>query len=429
MNGKSFRSFLILWSGDFIASIASGLTAFALGVYVYDHTNSATSVALVTLFAFLPTVLLNPVAGVLADRYDRRLMMILGDGLSVLGLAYVLYWIASGTFSLLHICLGVGINAIFVALLEPSYKATITDLLTEEEFAKASGLVQLAGASKYLLSPLLCGFLLTFMSINMILLIDISTLFVTIPATLFIKKGLIKKEREKQSFKEDFIAGWKAITEHQGVLFIIILLSIATFYIGFIQTLFTPMMLSLTDSQTLGTIESLSAVGMLVSSMIIGMVKVTRKYVQMLVLGLAFAGVFIILIGMTPNLWLIGLGGFLFFAALPFINTSADVLIRSSIPEEKQGRAWGLIGILSQLGYLVAYALAGPLADYIFNPLLTANGILATSIGKIIGTGETRGIGLLLIVSGILIILLSTVVKNIKAIQSMEEKINENATV
>ncbi|MDR1794807.1 MAG: MFS transporter [Erysipelotrichaceae bacterium] len=124
MNGKSFRSFLILWSGDFIASIASGLTAFALGVYVYDHTSSATSVALVTLFAFLPTVLLNPVAGVLADRYDRRLMMILGDGLSVLGLAYVLYWIASGTFSLLHICLGVGINAIFVALLEPSYKAT-----------------------------------------------------------------------------------------------------------------------------------------------------------------------------------------------------------------------------------------------------------------------------------------------------------------
>jgi DHA3 family macrolide efflux protein-like MFS transporter len=79
---------------------------------------------------------------------------------------------------------------------------------------------------------------------------------------------------------------------------------------------------------------------------------------------------------------LIAGAAFLFFAALPFINTSADVLIRKNIPNEAQGRAWGIIGILSQIGYVVAYALAGVLTDHIFNPLLRHGGILASTVGR-----------------------------------------------
>ena len=420
MNGKSFQKFLILWSGDFIASVCSGLTAFALGVYVFEQTGSATSVALVTLCAFLPTVLLNPIAGVLADRYDRRLMMVLGDGLSVLGLAYVLFSIASGAPGVWRICLGVGVNAVFVALLEPSYKATITDLLTSEQFAKASGLVQLAGSAKYLLSPLIAGLLLAVTKVETILIIDISTLAVTIPVTLFIRKGIAKTERKKQSFFKDFADGWRAITANRGVLLVIVIISIATFYIGFIQTLFTPMMLSLADAKTLGAIESISACGMLVSSLVIGTVTVTKKYVKQLVIGLALAGLFIAFIGVTPNIYLIGLGGFLFFAALPFVNTSADVLVRRNIPEEKQGRAWGLIGILSQFGFVVAYAVAGPLADYVFKPLLVEGGALTSTVGRVIGVGESRGIGLLLILSGLLVALLAVCMRKVKSINRLE---------
>lgn len=91
---------------------------------------------------------------------------------------------------------------------------------------------------------------------------------------------------------------------------------------------------------------------MLVSSLLLGVLTVTRKYVRQLVIGPVFAGIFIALLGFTTNIFVITLSGFLFFAALPFVNTSADVLTRSNIPDEKQGRAWGLIGILSQLGFL-----------------------------------------------------------------------------
>lgn len=84
------KKFLLIWSGELISSIGIGMTAFALSVYVYQTTGSAAYVSLITLLAYLPTMLLSPLGGVLADRYDRRLLMIIGDLFSGLGLAYVL---------------------------------------------------------------------------------------------------------------------------------------------------------------------------------------------------------------------------------------------------------------------------------------------------------------------------------------------------
>lgn len=75
-------------------------------------------------------------------------------------------------------------------------------------------------------------------------------------------------------------------------------------------------------------------------------------------------------------------------ASLPFVNMSADVLVRNNIPKEKQGRVWGIIGILSQLGFIVSYSLAGFLADRVFNPLLVEGGALASTVGSYIGVGR-----------------------------------------
>ena len=422
--GKSFGKFIVLWIGDFYANIASGLTAFALGIYVFEMTGTATSVALTTLFAFLPALLLNPLAGVLADRFDRRLMMIIGDGCSALGLMYILICMLMGDISIWQIYLGVGFNSIFIALLEPSFKATITDLLTKEQFAKASGLVQIASSSKFLLSPFIAGFLLTVTDIRTILIIDITTILITVPIAALIKTWLgsakAKGEKVEQGFMKDFAEGWRTLSANKGLLWMILLISLMTFYVGFLQTLYTPMMLTITDAKTLGIVESLSAVGMLVSSILIGTLTLTRKYVKQLVAGLASAGIFIALLGATANVVVIGICGFLFFAVLPFINTSADVLTRANIPDEKQGRAWGLIGVLSQFGFLVAYAVSGVLADNVFNPLLAENGALASTVGRVIGVGDGRGIGLLLIVSGALLIVSALFMGKIKSIRALE---------
>ena len=122
---SNYKKFLFLWSGQLISAVGSGLTGFGLGVYVFQKTGSAASMALVSLLAFLPTLLLSAPAGVLADRYDRRLLMIAGDGLSALGLVYILICMMRGGAEMYQICLGVFISSVFSSLLEPSYMPSV----------------------------------------------------------------------------------------------------------------------------------------------------------------------------------------------------------------------------------------------------------------------------------------------------------------
>lgn len=199
---SNFKRFLLLWTGELVSGIGGGLTSFGLGVYVFGQTGSAADMALVTLLAFLPTLLLSVPAGVLADRYDRRLLMMIGDGCSAAGLLFILFCMLNGGASLTQICIGVTISSVFSSLLDPSYRATITDLLDAEEYSRASGMVSLAGSARYLVSPILAGALLTVSDIRLLLIMDICTFFLTVICTGVVRKGLAAKAAEE---KEPFL--------------------------------------------------------------------------------------------------------------------------------------------------------------------------------------------------------------------------------
>ena len=411
------KKFLMIWSGELISSIGSGMTAFALSVYVYQTTGSATYVSLITLLAYLPTVLLSPLGGVLADRYDRRLLMIIGDLFSGLGLAYVLWNIQAGSDSMLPICIGVTFNAVFVALLEPSFRATITELLTEEEYARASGMVQIAGNAKFLISPALAGILLAVADIRLILLIDIGTFLITVTTVAIVRKSVGKAVKSKrQSIGREMRLGFAEINKSKGIRTLIILMSFVCFFVGFLQTLTSPMVLAVSNAETVGIMESLCAVGMLLGSVFIGILGIKKNFSTVLCVAGILSGIFIALTGVNKSIFVTGAGIFLFFLALPFMNTSADVLIRKNIPNELQGRVWGIISLLSQTGTVLAYALSGVLADFVFEPLLADNGILADSIGALIG----RGIGFMLILSGICIIPAAFAIGRSRSIRSLQ---------
>ncbi|MBT9775122.1 MFS transporter [Clostridium sp. MCC353] len=418
---KSFGTFMLLWAGDFISAIGSGLTSFGLGVYIFQQTGRVSLTALVTLLAFLPSLLLGPIAGVLADRYDRRLLMVLGDGLSAVGLLFILVSLMHGEARLWQICAGVAISSVFASLLEPAYKATITDLLKPEQYSKASGLVQIAGSAKYLISPILAGYLLTISDIRLLLFLDICTFFVTAASTLVVKKGLQSKEMEKDlSFSAGLKDGFEALAGKKGLLTLALMGALITFCLGIIQTLASPMVLSFSDSATLGTLMTVITMGMLVSSAVLGGITIKKGYAGILSLSLFGAGIFMVLFGLRENVVFIGAAGFLFFAMLPFANASLDYLIRTNIENRLQGRAWGLIGLISQLGYAAAYAVSGLLADYVFTPLLLDGGALSENAGKILGTGPGRGIGLFIILAGMMLCLTSGVLYSMKSIRNLE---------
>lgn len=396
------RKFILLWLGELISGIGSGMTAFALSIYVFDMTGSAGYVSAIVLAAFLPTILLSPLGGVLADRYDRRLLMIIGDLFSGLGLVYILWNIHMGINSMLPIMIGVTFNGMFVALLEPSFKATVTDLLSKDDYTKANGMVQIAANSRYLVSPILAGILLTISDIRLILILDICTFFLTVLTISLVRNSIAKSlKKEKEGIWIELREGFAVLKSYIGVRTLVILMSLVCFFIGFVQTLTVPMILAVSNAKTLGILESSCAVGMLAGSVIIGIFGLKNRYVRCLSLAGMSASIFMAMTGISADLYITGTGMFLFFASLSFINASADVLVRNNVENKLQGRVWGIISLLSQAGTAVAYAVSGLMADYIFEPLLVKDGFLENSVGRIIGTGQGRGLGLMLIISGV----------------------------
>ena len=416
MNKKSnYPKFLLLWSGDLISQIGGGLTSFGLGVYIFNRTGSAAQMALVTLLGFLPTLLLSVPAGVLADMFDRRLLMMIGDGCSALGILYILITMMTGEASLWQICLGVFISSVFSSLLEPSYRATVTDMLSEEEYTKANGLTSLSGSARYLVSPLIAGLLLGAFDIKLLLIIDICTFFITLSTTAFVKKSIGNRKIEK---KEGFLAilleGWKGVYSRKGVLLLIMVSALISMFIGVIQILSEPLLLSFTDSKTLGISETVCALGMLVTALITGIVGIRKHHSVILSVSLVLAGLFMVGFSLEENVTLVCFFGFLFFAMLPFANSCLDYLARTNIPNELQGRVWGFIGFISQLGYIPAYAFSGVLAD---------------SLGKINNIGVGRGSAKVIAISGILLIAVSSLILFSKKIRNLENGSELNVSI
>ncbi|MFG0212336.1 MFS transporter [Brevibacillus porteri] len=420
---KAFRRFLIIWSGQLLSAIGSGLTAFALGVFVFQQTQSTMSYSLIILFSFLPSFLLLPFSGVLADRFDRKKMMIIGDIGSIAGILFILLVMLSGRVELWHIYLGVGISSISAAILNPAFKAAVSDLVSEELYSQASGLIQLASSAQYLISPLVAGFLLSAFDIQLVLLIDMMTFLLAVGAVLMIMKhDATPQKHERQSFFREMSEAFRYLLSKKGVFSLALLMSVVCFYIGLLQSLFGPMMLTLTDSKTLGIALSASASGMLVSSLLIGLFGMGKSKVLMLSFSLVLAGLFYALMGVFTSVWLIMVFGFLFFITLPFVNTSLEVLIRTNVENERQGRVWSMITAISQIGFVLAFGSAGFLADHVFNPLFDPDRSLGQTVGHIIGTGPGRGIGFLFILSGILVAILGMLIGRVRKIHELEQQ-------
>ncbi len=417
------RNFLMIWAGELISNIGSGMTAFALSIYVYQQTGSVSYVSLITLLAFMPTVLLSPVGGILADRYDRRLLMICGDVFSGLGLLYILINLKLGNQGVFPIFIGVSVSSIFVSLMEPAYRATVSDLLTEDEYAKASGMVQMAGNAKYLISPAIAGVLLHISDISFILALDFGTFIITVLAVSIARTHIEKplKKEPKQSFIKEFEEGVQVLFMNPEIRTLIAIMTIMCFFLGFLQTLTGPMILAVSNAKTVGYIESMSSVGMLIGSVFIGAFGIKGGHYKKVLIGSAvLCGMFMALVGVQTNLIFVCAMLFLFFLTLPFINSCAEVLLRASIPNALQGRVWGLVSLVTQTSMMIAFASCGVIADTVFEPMFLEGGLLGENIGKIIGLGKGRGIGFMLILSGIGMILSILLISKNKKLRGLE---------
>ncbi|WP_193200092.1 MFS transporter [Nostoc sp. MG11] len=403
------KVFIIISLGQFVSIVGSGLTSFALDLWVYQQTGSVTQYALIGLFNLVPPILISPIAGAFVDRWDRRWTMIISDFVAALATLFIALLFFTSRLQVWYICAAISVISVCNLFQRLASTTATTLLVPKKHLGRASGILQIGESITELFIPALAGILVLTIQLQGIFLIDFITYFFSLATLLIVKfpklKTTAKTTKSDQgigSLISDLVYSWNYTIKYPGLLGLLLYFAITNFIIGTISILLIPMLLTFVSSATAGSILSIGGIGTLVGSLLMGIWGGPKRSIYGILGFGMLLGVCIFSGGLRPSTTLITASIFGGLFCFTLIAGCSEALLLRKVAPDVQGRVFALMGMITSSSVPLAYLLAGPLADYVFEPLLANGGLLAGSVGSIIGVGKGRGIGLLFIVLGIL---------------------------
>lgn len=407
---RNMRTFMVIWAGQVISILGSGLTSFALGVWIFQQTGQATPFALTVLFGTLPRILLSPLAGSLADRWNRRWLMILADSGNALVTLVVVYLVFTDSLQIWNIYLVALAGSLFAAFQEPAYTASVTMLVPKKDLARAGGLMQIAQSMEMLVAPLLAGVLFGVIGLRGILIIDFVSYFFAVGALLIVRIPQPElttqpAEKGKNQTWSDAVFGWNYLRQRGGLFGLLLYFMLVNFLLNLAAVLTAPLVLSFTTPTVLGAIQTFSGVGMLAGSLILSAWGGPKQRIRGVLGFIGLASLGVLLIGIRADALWIGAGFFVLMFCVPLASGVSQAIFQTKVAADVQGRVFAIRAMISRSMMPVAYLLAGPLADAVFEPAMRPGGWLAQSpLGTLLGVGVGRGIGLIFFSAGVLLV-------------------------
>ncbi|MXY46983.1 MAG: MFS transporter, partial [Chloroflexi bacterium] len=362
----------------------------------------------------------------LVDRWDRRLVMLGGNVAASLSTLVVAVLYFGGWLEIWHLYIALAANGIANAFVVPSIEASVPLLVSEENLGRAAGLTQITTSLEVIVSPALAGLLVASVGLGVIFIVDFATFGASVILLLFslIPRPPASRLEERSGLMREFVFGLRYIRERPPFVYLMALVTITMFLMpGIGYALSTPIALTVSDERSAGLILSSFGVGAMVSGLLLTTWGGPKRRMSGILVGLALAGMASMLVGLRPNVPLMMVGVFLVGVTFMFMFGLNRVIWQVKAAPEVLGRIFSLrvaLGVGAQsLGVLVA----GPLAQHVFEPLMAQGGALAPSVGAIIGVGEGRGMALMYIIAGLLLLLLVTVSALARRIRLMEDSL------
>ena len=403
------RAFVVVWIGQVVSLLGTAMTTFALTLWTYQVTGKATPLAMVGFFFVAPIVFLGPFVGVLVDRGNRKLLMMLSDLAAALTTVIVLILYATHSLQVWHLYVTATLSGIFQGFQWPSYSAAISLMLPKEQYGRANGMLEMAGSGSRVLAPLLAGALIGPLGLAGVLIIDLvsaaaaigTLLFVHIPQPPRTEAGL----EGQGSLLKETAYGFRYIFARPSLLGLQTVFLVGNLFSGLGWAVFAPMILGRTgnNQMILGTVESAGAIGGVIGGLAMSAWGGPRRRVHGVLLGWFCAGLvgdMVLGLGQALPTWAVGafLGAFF----VPIINGSNQAIWQAKVAPDVQGRVFTARQFIAWLVMPVSQLLAGPLADHILEPAMAESGSLAPVFGWLVGTGTGAGIGLLFACTGLL---------------------------
>jgi MFS transporter, DHA3 family, macrolide efflux protein len=426
---KNMRTFFIIWIGQVISMIGSSMTGFALGVWIFDQTGQATPFALVILSSTLPRVLLLPVAGSIADRWNRKALMILSDTASAVVTLIIFLLILTDQMQIWHIYLLAAVGSVFGAFQEPAYSASIVMLVPKKMLNRANGFVQLGPALEMVFSPLMAGLLYVAIGLRGVIIIDFATYFFALFALLIVKipqpaAPPVEASGKRSTIWTDMQFGFRYLAARTGLFALLLYFAMVNFLLNSAAVLMAPMVLSRHPANILGSIQTVWGLGAIVGSLIMSAWKGPARRVPAMIVFITLSFLGFAVTGLRPSPFVIGAGMFFAMLFIPLASGLSAAVFQTKVAPEVQGRVFSMRSMISRAMMPIAFLLAGPLADHVFEPMMQSNGLLAsTLIGSILDTGPGRGIGLMFVIAGFTGILVSILVFASPRVRNLEDEI------
>lgn len=405
---SGMNAFLLVWIGQAISLLGTGMTGFALTIWAYQLTGSATVLALVGFFFITPMLVMSPFAGAIVDRSNRKIMMMVSDlaaGAATIGV-FLLY--TSGNLQIWHLYIATFIAGTFQTFQWPAYSAAITMMIPKQQFARASGLNQLAESGSGIIAPILAGALLGMIGLQGILLIDIITFTAAISALLIVHipqpKASAEGEASRGSLWKESAFGFRYIFQRPSLLGLQLVFMLGNFFVVIAHTVIAPMILARTDNNSLalGSVQSIGAVGAVVGALIMSAWGGPKRLVHGILMGWGLSSLFgVAVIGLGRDIPVWAAGSFIGASFIALINGSNQAIWQKKVPPDLQGRVFSVRRLIAWFVNPAATLLAGPLADFVMEPAMQSGGVLENTFGWLTGNGTGTGMSLMILFSGL----------------------------
>jgi MFS transporter, DHA3 family, macrolide efflux protein len=394
--------FTLVWVGQLVSVLSTNMTAFALTIWVFEETGSVTALGLMQVFFITPYLLITPFAGVMVDRYDRKLMMMVSDMVAGLATIAILILQSQGMLQVWQLYVAAIFQGLGNAFQWPAYSATISLMVPKEQYGRANGMMSLIDSGPGVLAPLMAGALLPLIGLVGILSLDVTTFILAVGILFFVSipqpaRTWDGAQPHDNIFREASF-GFKYIFARPSLLGLQLVFFFGNLCLGIVFTLLAPMILLRTGNNTvsLGLVQSAGAIGGVVGGIAMSLWGGFKRRVHGVLAGWMISSFFASLIGLS--VWLPVWIGAMALSSLfgPLINGSNQAIWQSKVLPDMQGRVFSARTLIAWLPNPIAPLIAGILADYVLEPAMSTPGGLPLSLGGLIPPGPGAGMGLLI---------------------------------
>jgi len=403
---RELNAFLILWITQMFSSLGSAMTSFALVIWSYQQQGSALITSLLTICSYAPYVLLSIFAGALSDRWNKKITMLLCDSFAALCSISILILLTMGKLQIWHLYLINTLNGLMNTVQQPASDVAISLLVPQKHYQKVSGMRSFSNSLVTILTPVLATALLSFTSIRLVILFDLitfATAFVALLCFVKIPQAVEKSRAESETILQSAKNGLRYLRDNRGILDLIMFLAVINFTASIFNAALPAMMLSRVGAGelALGAVNTVTGIATLAGSILVSVMPPPKSRVRVICNCLLFSMStenFILAFGRSTPVWCFGaILGWIF---IPAMGANMDVLFRTKIPIDMQGRVYSARNTLQFFTIPLGYLCGGFLVDKVFEPFMAMQSTGSLFIA-VFGTGKGSGAALLFFVIGV----------------------------